>query len=134
VPRSTPESSGKKLKGERSGITDAALSKDAQGEIVGDLGVADCLPSEGGDVVQVAAGCHGGVGEVGVATQGPYSGEEQDDCANAPFLQAAQVGVGVVCPKPRIPNPFLGNRDTRRGLQLSNVEDREGELIFGGRR
>ncbi|GAB2288002.1 hypothetical protein Dimus_022349 [Dionaea muscipula] len=29
-----------------------------------------------------------------------------------------------------LPNPFPGDRDTRRGLQFSNEEERETELVF----
>ncbi|GAB2297077.1 hypothetical protein Dimus_031178 [Dionaea muscipula] len=47
----------------------------------------------------------------------------------SPYLQAVKNGVVGDCDQ-KIPNPLAGNLDTRRGLQLSNEEERETELIF----
>ncbi|GAB2272280.1 hypothetical protein Dimus_007100 [Dionaea muscipula] len=55
-------------------------------------------------------------------------GEAWGDCEEqrgSPYLRAVQKG----SPDEQLPpNPLSGNRDTRRGLQLSNVEERDSEL------
>ncbi|GAB2271211.1 hypothetical protein Dimus_006054 [Dionaea muscipula] len=55
-----------------------------------------------------------------------------DDVAmprDEPYLQALQKGTTVDVDG-QAPNPLAGNRDTRRGLQLSNEEKRNEELVF----
>ncbi|GAB2294464.1 hypothetical protein Dimus_028670 [Dionaea muscipula] len=54
---------------------------------------------------------------------------EDNDLQHKPYLRVAQKGVGADVDA-RAPNHLTGNRDTRRGLQLSNEEQRDEELIF----
>ncbi|GAB2279432.1 hypothetical protein Dimus_014072, partial [Dionaea muscipula] len=54
---------------------------------------------------------------------------DRAEVPRSPYLRAVKNGLEGDCDQ-KLPNPLADNRDTRRGFQLSNEEEREGDLVF----
>ncbi|GAB2295554.1 hypothetical protein Dimus_029717 [Dionaea muscipula] len=74
-------------------------------------------------------GMMGDMVDCGVVSTDPVLVDDVAVLRDEPYLQALQKGTAVDV-EGQAPNPLAGNRDTRRGLQLSNEEERNEDLVF----
>ncbi|GAB2272354.1 hypothetical protein Dimus_007178 [Dionaea muscipula] len=54
---------------------------------------------------------------------------DRSEGPRSPYLRAVKNGLGVECDQ-HPPNPLASNRDTKQGLQLSNEEEKDTDLVF----